>query len=179
MLNKWIYKHYTDDGCCVYACLSCNKEWEARTSPNWAKWKFCPYCGTQWEDGIDGDIVESAREEKHKVITWNQTDYVLQQRFIDTGYESAWEDVWVRNYMGTPEWDDFKSRFPSGHSLRAMASEIWKYNAYKDELKNKRQMFDGEYEMRIIKTNRRKSKIFYEHKLPNIKVKGYKGKAPF
>ena len=48
MLNRWRTAEYTDDGCSVYECLSCKAQWEARTSPEHAHWRFCPVCGTQW-----------------------------------------------------------------------------------------------------------------------------------
>lgn len=48
MLNSWRTVEYTDDGCSVYECLHCHAQWEARTSPEHAHWRFCPVCGTQW-----------------------------------------------------------------------------------------------------------------------------------
>jgi len=55
MIPKWRYVHYTDDGCALYQCLNCYKQWEGRSWPGYthdgaftAVWKFCPYCGVEW-----------------------------------------------------------------------------------------------------------------------------------
>ena len=56
----WRNKKYTDDGCCIYQCLSCYQTWEARTSPYSEEhcikyedgFKYCPYCGIKWEGEI-------------------------------------------------------------------------------------------------------------------------------
>lgn len=57
-VNEWREIEYTDDGC------KCSQKWESRTNPaGWAIankiWKFCPYCGTQWEEN---EIVKDMRE---------------------------------------------------------------------------------------------------------------------
>lgn len=48
-ISYWRNVDYTDDGCSLYECLNCYEQWEARTDPEYAKWKFCPYCGCEWE----------------------------------------------------------------------------------------------------------------------------------
>lgn len=51
----WRYVDYTDDGCSVYECLDCYRSWEARTDPKYSGWKFCPYCGCEWEGQREWD----------------------------------------------------------------------------------------------------------------------------
>lgn len=46
-IPKWRLVRGTDDGCSIYQCLNCKKEWEGRGNPK-RGWKFCPYCGCQW-----------------------------------------------------------------------------------------------------------------------------------
>ena len=56
-LNAYRAVCYTDDGCTLYQCLNCYNSWESRTEPGWfdgegkyhVDWRFCPYCGTEWE----------------------------------------------------------------------------------------------------------------------------------
>jgi hypothetical protein len=45
---------YTDDGCTEYQCLNCYEYIEIRNNPRptWKggkNWKWCPYCGCEWE----------------------------------------------------------------------------------------------------------------------------------
>ncbi len=47
-IPKWRRVQETDDGCYLYQCLSCYNRWEARSNPD-PRWRFCPYCGVQWE----------------------------------------------------------------------------------------------------------------------------------
>lgn len=59
--KQWRNVEYTDDGCTVYQCCSCLKQWESRTAPgrgNVLKWNFCPYCGIKWEGELKITLVE-------------------------------------------------------------------------------------------------------------------------
>lgn len=56
MIPYWRYVDYTDDGCSLYQCLSCYKQWESRSVPGWTDlegeyhecWYYCPCCGVRW-----------------------------------------------------------------------------------------------------------------------------------
>lgn len=54
-ISFWRYKDFSDDGCAFYECLNCYETWEARTNPKYSEWKFCPYCGCEWEGEKDWD----------------------------------------------------------------------------------------------------------------------------
>jgi hypothetical protein len=98
-INFWRYVKYTDDGASVYQCLHCYKEWEARTSPGYTdkeeytpNWKFCPYCGIQWQKEKCWD-----EEKKQERIIYGkfEIDYTLivqERTFWEDRDQSEWKD---------------------------------------------------------------------------------------
>lgn len=70
-MNKWRTVKHTDDGCSVYQCLSCKKQWESRTVPGYISAQYqgfepiegtieykphqdyCGFCGIKF-DGVVG-----------------------------------------------------------------------------------------------------------------------------
>jgi hypothetical protein len=45
----WRLRGYLEDGVSGYQCLHCGNGWDASTDPGLAGWRFCPYCGCEWE----------------------------------------------------------------------------------------------------------------------------------
>lgn len=41
-------RRYTDDGCCLFSCLSCKADWETRSGG----FCYCPYCGIQFKGNM-------------------------------------------------------------------------------------------------------------------------------
>lgn len=87
-LKKWIYKKYTNDGCSVYGCLTCNAQWDVRSIPT----NYCPNCGIKFEGGIGEDVVESARDKRNKVYDHTKYSYIVESRHIlDDNTKTNWE----------------------------------------------------------------------------------------
>ena len=93
----WRYKDYSDDGCSIYECLNCYKEWEARTSPKYSEWKFCPYCGCVWEGEKEWDAEAKWNNKKgiplEKDVRLLLPIFVVEKRFvpIDGSEPTEWE----------------------------------------------------------------------------------------
>ena len=55
--NKWRLLQHAGDGDAIYQCLKFHQLWESPTAPGWIdvtgqyqrEWRFCPYCGAEWE----------------------------------------------------------------------------------------------------------------------------------
>ena len=106
MIKYWRNKENTDDGCSIYECLSCYNTWEARTCPKWSEWKYCPYCGVEWEGekewleyGDGWKIIRPARLEQRKGIDRRRLEQriSLQQRSVwrcKDGYYVLHRDNW-------------------------------------------------------------------------------------
>jgi hypothetical protein len=77
-INRWRNKIGTDDGCSIYECLSCYKEWEARTSPKWAEWVHCPYCGCIWEGEIENTSEKTWERQGYKYSKDTTPTYELE-----------------------------------------------------------------------------------------------------
>jgi len=109
-IPKWRYVEYTDDGCTVYQCLSCYDSIEGRFSP--ADWKFCPYCGVEWEGEhkwlIYDDnykIIAPARRNPDRVIKYGEISWNIELQELslfkrdDGTYTSLSErDTWSSIY---------------------------------------------------------------------------------
>lgn len=109
-IPKWRYVEYTDDGCTIYQCLSCYGHIEGRLNP--ADWKYCPYCGVEWEGEhkwlIYDDnykVIEPARRKEDRripsgKISWNiELQELSLFRRDDGAYESLGErDKWSSLY---------------------------------------------------------------------------------
>lgn len=112
-IPKWRKVEYSDDGCSIYECLSCYKKWEARTDPEHAEWKLCPYCGTKWVGHIDSDDKKYERKNK-RYISQPRYDVLLQLRFsVSDGGWTAWD-----NY--TPNFTLLDSHFESHPEIQSM-----------------------------------------------------------
>lgn len=119
MLNRWRLVEYTDDGCSIYECLKCDAQWEARTSPEHAHWRFCPVCGTQWLGPIDLN-----RERANH--GWNRrvggvTD---RQRELAQLAEPMWQ-VFYKN-MFTEGWEPDGDPFKGSAKLAVSFVNKWK-----------------------------------------------------
>jgi hypothetical protein len=53
--NAILYRDYTDDGCSLFECLLCHETWEDRRDRGW---RFCSFCGTEWEEEVRQEYVE-------------------------------------------------------------------------------------------------------------------------
>lgn len=97
----WRYFDYTDDGCSLYECLNCYNQWEARTNPEYAEWKFCPYCGCRWEGEKKWD--EKTKWNRKKGRNPEPTDrlalplFVVEKKAVpfekDENTHENWEEV--------------------------------------------------------------------------------------
>ena len=141
----WRSKKYTDDGCVLYECLNCYHEWEARTSPKWAKWKFCPYCGCQWEGQKEWD--EEAKAKRHPYLPKPYEEvYAVQTRLVGNERD-RWREVSPVGYheYWKYEWNN--------HPNRQLFWVVRDIKALRDELKESPDTFESEY--RAVRLRRR------------------------
>lgn len=104
-IPKWRYVDYTDDGCSIYQCLNCYVKWEARTSPKYGEWKFCPHCGCKWNGEREWDA--NAKWERKKGINplpnarLNMPLFVVEKKAVPLDeneiIEKRWETVSYRS----------------------------------------------------------------------------------
>jgi len=92
----WRQVKYTDEGCVVFQCLACKKDWESRTSPD--DWSFCPYCGVQWvgkHECVEHGCRLDAVYEKHEKIKTLPTypTWAIQSRPTNCSYPVGWSDT--------------------------------------------------------------------------------------
>ncbi len=106
------------DGHSTHQCLSCKKEIYA---PSLYSWKFCPFCGIEWQGELKWDEEKKA---KHKC--WypygNNTEspsftMVIQERtqWRNEDTEKPWQDSYSK-------WDNIVN---TGYSLSKYSLERW------------------------------------------------------
>lgn len=90
MINRWRYLRYTDDGCSAYQCLNCYRQWEGRSTLGFhqggeyhAIWRFCPYCGIEW----NGPIREASYDNKRML-----GERRLRRKKLERQAWDAWDD---------------------------------------------------------------------------------------
>jgi len=95
VLNKYCYVEARDDGCSLYECLACRNQWEIRVGMK--NWKWCPFCGTEWEGELEWDIqkkfekpYDNPRSRKDRLRNLAQVN--IQERFVESGAEP--QDDW-------------------------------------------------------------------------------------
>ncbi len=96
-LPYWRYVEYADDGCVLYQCLACAKQWTGRTEPGYfrelpileyiAVWDFCPYCGIQWKGPIKCNL-ENERMLGPKRLLQEKAIRARRQRAFQSGLHS-------------------------------------------------------------------------------------------
>jgi DNA-directed RNA polymerase subunit RPC12/RpoP len=74
--------YYTDDGCTLYQCLNCQAQIETRNlvakyQTNELLWKFCPYCGIEFESYMP----EKDQREKYWDDPRARTDRITPCKF--------------------------------------------------------------------------------------------------
>ena len=101
--------NYTDDGCSAYQCLSCKNQWEARTSPEYG-WKFCPYCGVEWNGEVKGRPSHTPKWKWNLIDSlYGSDDYKIiqsRQNHIEENRNSVEANtlVWTIEYFEKDHW---------------------------------------------------------------------------
>jgi len=129
----WRYVTYTDDGCSVYECLDCYRSWEARTDPKYSEWKFCPYCGCEWE----------GQKEWNSNVKWDRQKgrnpdpgsrlclplFVVQKRSVPLEEESF--DEWKSVHNGSLSIQDALWTIRNESALELDHEFFWCYEEYR------------------------------------------------
>jgi len=99
-IPAWRKVEYTDDGCSIYECLSCYNSWEARTSPEWSGWQFCPCCGVGWESQIkdEGDKTLTRRHLKYSQLD-RDADVTLEVKHYNFTGDGEYEILFDWKYV--------------------------------------------------------------------------------
>lgn len=103
-INLWLEKRYTDDGCSVFQCLMCYKQWESRTAPGHIGYKdgvyvpyfvYCPCCGTKWDGKRTSKVGGHDNEESLGKRRWKIKE-AIEKYYYDNGYpEEKPKKVWA------------------------------------------------------------------------------------
>ena len=143
MLKHWRTAEYTDDGCSVYECLSCKAQWEARTSPEHAHWRFCPVCGIGWHGRLPLDHERTEHSWNRKQSRW-PTD---KAREIAKLLKPTWQLYYRSNFLSDGAWE------PDGEPFQGSAQLAlsWVNNKKRDN-KNQHGHWVIEYKIEPVKT---------------------------
>jgi len=125
-ISMWFVKDYTDDGCSIYQCLNCYNVWESRTSPKYAKWKYCPVCGIEW-----------TQEKKSERPEWKEKRWVNDEEPLNV-CEFIIEK---RQVLDSDEKTEWKQESECRFYIRSKADALY----YIEDLRQKEQKFREEY----------------------------------
>lgn len=158
---------YVDDGCSRYQCLSCMDVWEGRDSPEYG-WKFCPYCGIQWEG--------HKKTRSHWMPKWRYEQLELPMHEENPDYERIRRieeyarevqerirqelSCWLIQYKqeGSEQWHTENTIVPNDPT-QPMAHKIWKW------LKRSREEFDAERQGCILEYQKNRDEDLREGNL--------------
>lgn len=103
-INLWREVRYTDDGCRVFQCLMCYKQWEARTDPGYITYDtgvyvpyfvYCPCCATKWDGKKTSDVGGHDNESGLGQRRW-KIKRAIETYYWDNGYpEDNPKKVWA------------------------------------------------------------------------------------
>lgn len=115
-LNKYRLKCHLDDGITAYQCLRCKNGWSLGSGME--NWKFCPYCGTQWEgrheckpkDEKEYELYKRWEEKKPRNPSSVKYEWRLQHCY--PGVDGKWEDCYHCGFSKIyehPKWNEWSS----------------------------------------------------------------------
>lgn len=116
-MNKWRKVQYLNDGVDEYQCLKCKSRFCVFSYVE--LWKFCPFCGTQWEgqhecstrderrEKIYDKMTEAQREQESLRYREFKSHFVVQKQCLwkwePQLVEEEWNDLMMSSELGYKE----------------------------------------------------------------------------